>query len=117
MKGLALLLIVGSLSLVACGQATSSAHTGVAGRVLLSGGPAPGITRPYPTSVVKAIDASGKTVAVAKPRSDATYRIDLPPGTYTLKAQPTSGNPWFGPEKVVVHAGHYSKVDIYAQVP
>jgi hypothetical protein len=56
-------------------------------------------------------------VAVVKPESDATFRIDLPPGNYTVEAHPTSGNPWFGPEKVSVRAGRYSRVDIYAQVP
>jgi len=118
LKRLALLVITGSLLIPGCGQVTSSpAHTGLVGRVLISGGPAPGITRPYPASLVKAIDESGKTVAVVKPKSDATFKIDLPPGNYTLEAQPTSGNPWFGPEKVAVRAGRYSKVDIYAQVP
>lgn len=121
MRRLSLFAITGSLLLVGCGQVTPmptpTVHAGIVGRVLISGGPWPGSTQPYPASKVKVIDSSGGVVAVTTPTSNGTFRIDLPPGNYTVKAQPTSGNPWFGPEKASVRAGHYSKVDIYAQVP
>lgn len=90
------MVITGSLLFVACGQVTPSspARTGIDGRVPISGGPGPGTTRPDPASEVKVIDSSGGVVAVVKPESDATFRIDLPPGVYRVEAHPTSGNPW-----------------------
>lgn len=92
------------------------ARTGIVGRVLTAGGPAPGAARPYPASEVKVIDSSGRVVAVVSSQPDAAFRVDLFPGDYTVEARPTAGNPWFRPEKVSVRAGLYSKVDIYAQI-
>ena len=116
MKRLALSVIAGLVLLAGCGP-TAPAHTGIAGRVFISGGPAPGITRPYPASKVEVLDAAGKVVAAATPRSDASFSIALPPGAYTVEAHATQGNPWFQPQKVSVRAGAYSRVDIYAEVP
>ena len=92
------------------------ARTGIVGRVLTAGGPAPGAARPYPASEVRVIDSSGRVVAVVPPQPDAAFRVDLFPGDYTVEARPTAGNPRFHPERVSVRAGLYSRVDIYAQI-
>jgi hypothetical protein len=124
-----LLLITAGLALLAgCGQVanraaspspstTPPAHSGITGRVVISGGPYPGITQAYPNSKITVTDAAGKVVATAVPKHDGTYTIDLPPGRYTATATPTSGNPFFIPAKVTVRAGHYTKADLVAPVP
>ena len=56
-------------------------------------------------------------VAVATHGPDATFRVGLSPGVYTVQAHPTAGNPWLRPEKVTVRTGSYAVVDIYADVP
>ena len=61
---------------------------------------------PYPASEVAAYDSSGRLVALVRPDRDAAFRIELPPGSYTLKAHPTAGNPGFAPRQVTVEAGH-----------
>jgi len=95
--------------------------SGAEGRVLLSGGPmvanhSPS-PQPYPASEVAAFDSSGRPVALVQPDRDAAFRIELPPGSYTLKARPTSGNLWFAPHKVSVEAGGFAHVDLVTQVP
>ena len=92
-------------------------RTGIVGRVVLSGGPAPGTTRPYPASEVKVSDAAGRVVALTRPGPDGSYRIALAPGRYRVQAVPTAGNPWFAPRTVAVRSGRYSVVDIQAFVP
>jgi hypothetical protein len=96
--------------------AVPTAQTGIVGRVLTAGGPAPGAVRPYPASEVTVIDSSGRVVALVPSQPDAAFWVDLLPGDYTVEARPTTGNPWFHPEKVSVHAGRWSRVDIYAQI-
>ena len=97
------------------------AASGVEGRVLTSGGPVdvdhPPSPRPYPLSAVSAYDAAGRLVASVTVDRDAAFRIELPPGSYTLKARPTSGNPWFAPRKVSVGRGEFARVDLVAQIP
>jgi hypothetical protein len=95
--------------------------SGVEGRVLLVGGPmvadqSPS-PNPYPASEVAAYDSSGRLVALVRPDRDAAFRIELPPGSYTLKAHPTAGNPSFAPRQVTVEAGGFARADIVAQVP
>ena len=97
-------------------EAVPSAQTGIVGRVLTAGGPAPGAVRPYPASEVTVIDSSGRVVAVVPSQPGAAFRVDLLPGEYAVEARPTAGNPWFHPEKVSVLAGRWSRVDIYAQI-
>lgn len=92
------------------------AQTGIVGRVLTVGGPAPGAPQPYPASEVKVVDSSGGIVAIMSPDPAGAFRIDLFPGDYTVDARPTAGNPWFHPKTVSVLAGRYSKVNIYAQI-
>jgi hypothetical protein len=109
-----------------CGRGTApspgaNVPSGVEGRVLLSGGPLPAegspSPHPYALSEVLAFASSGRLVASVKPDQHAAFRIELPPGSYTLKARPTAGNPWFAPRKVSVHAGEFVRVDLIAQVP
>jgi len=92
------------------------ARTGIEGRVLTVGGPAPGSPRPYPASQVKVIDSAGRLVVIMSPDPNGAFRIALLPGDYTVDARPTAGNPWFRPEHVSVEAGGYSKVNVYAQI-
>ena len=68
-------------------------------------------------SVVSAIDSSGRLIASAEPDQDGDFRLGLAPGAYTLKARPTSGDPWFRPQKVSVRAGQVVHVDMVAQIP
>ena len=63
------------------------------------------------------MDSSGTVVASAKADAHGAFRIALPPGTYTLNALPTSGNPYFTPVKVTVAAGRLTHADIVAQIP
>jgi hypothetical protein len=92
------------------------AQTGIEGRVLPVGGPAPGSPRPYPASEVKVVDSAGRLVVIMSADSNGAFRIALLPGDYTVDARPTAGNPWFRPEHVSVEAGGYSKVNVYAQI-
>jgi hypothetical protein len=100
---------------------TPTPPSGVQGRVLLNGGPLPPggspTPWPYPASKVTATDSAGDAIATVRAKADGSYRIGLPPGSYTLKAQPTAGNPWFAPQKVSVRAGRFVNVDLVAQVP
>jgi hypothetical protein len=94
---------------------------GVEGRVLLFGGPmvashSPS-PQPYPASEVAAFDSSGRLVALVKPNRNAAFRIELSPGSYTLKARPTAGNPWFPPHRVSVEAGGFARVALVTQIP
>jgi hypothetical protein len=95
--------------------------SGVEGRVLLSGGPVdinhPPSPQPYPASEVAAFDSSGRLVALVRPDRNAAFRIELPPGSYTLKARPTAGNPGFAPREVTVGAGGFVRADLVAQIP
>jgi hypothetical protein len=115
-KARSLIVVVRLALLWGCGQAAPPANTGIAGRVFISGGPAPGITRPYPASEVKIIDSTGRAVATALPSSDATFSVAVASGNYTVQAVATGGNPWFQPAKVTVRASHYTTVNIYASV-
>ena len=117
MRRRSLIVVVGLALLWGCGQTAPPANTGIAGHVFISGGPAPGITRPYPASEVKIIDSTGRAVATALPSSDATFSVAVASGNYTVQAVATAGNPSFIPAKVTVRAGRYSTVDIYAFVP
>ena len=89
--------------------------------MLLNGGPLPASgspsPRPYPASVVPATDSTGSVVATVKAEADGSYHLELAPGTYTMKARPTLGNPWFMPEQAVVPAGTFVHADLVAEVP
>jgi hypothetical protein len=93
--------------------------SGIEGRVLtlggllVSGSPSP---RPYPASKVTVTDSTGSVVATVKAKADGSYRLELSPGTYTLKATPTAGNPWFPPKKVKVQPDRFIHADLVAQI-
>ena len=95
----------------------SPPDTGIVGRVTISGGPAPGITRAYPQSRVEVFSGAGRLVASARPKADGSYRIALRLGRYRVTAVPTVGNPWFVPQTVVVRRGQFSLVELDAPVP
>ena len=119
--GLAAMLAVAGCHAKASPTPTPTPLSVVQGRVLLNGGPAllgrSPTPWPYPASKVTAIDSAGRPIATVKARPDGSYRLELPPGTFTLKARPTAGNPWFAPRKVSVRAGRLVHVDLVAQVP
>jgi hypothetical protein len=117
--------------LSACGPAApvtspgpSQSATGVEGRVLMVGGPmavGPGGTpipnppRPWPGAgvVVHEDGVSGPVVAETKAARDGSFRIDLPPGDYTLVPQPMGGTP----TDVAVTSGGYASVELLIHVP
>jgi hypothetical protein len=92
-------------------------NTGIVGRVTISGGPAPGMTRAYPQSRVEVYNEDGRLVASARSNADGSYRIALSPGRYRVTAVPTAGNPWFVPQMVVVGRGQFRLVELDAPVP
>ena len=112
---LALLLLPGC-ALLSWRQAPP-AHTGIVGHVTMSGGPAPGISRPYPQSRIEVRNAAGQPVVSVKPKADGSYSLALAPGRYHVTAVPTTGNLWFVPQTVTVRRGHYFVVDLDAPVP
>jgi len=116
--------------LSACGAAApvaspvpSRSTTGVEGRVLMVGGPVavgpggtpiPNSPRPWPGAGVVAHQGgvSGPVVAETKAARDGSFRIDLPPGDYTL-ARPMGGSR----TEVTVTSGGYATVELLIHVP
>jgi hypothetical protein len=63
------------------------------------------------------LDGAGEVVTRVTPDDDGRFSVPLPPGSYTLKARPTMGNPWFiDRPPVEVLAGQFTKVILYAQM-
>jgi hypothetical protein len=96
---------------------TNTPQSGIQGRVLAAGGPLSAATsspRPYPASEIKVIDSTGTVIATVVPHSDGTFKLDVPPGTYTLDPRPTAGNPGMTRQTVSVHPGRYTHVIVYA---
>jgi hypothetical protein len=63
------------------------------------------------------LDAAGDVVARVTPEKDGRFSVPLAPGSYTLKARPTMGNPWFMDQPPVeVLAGQFTEVILYAQM-
>jgi hypothetical protein len=85
-----------ALALAACGGSTSGSVTGVRGTVTL--GPAcpvesqqsPCADVPFAT-VVSFFDASGAQVASVRSGGDGSFRVNIVPGTYSVKASPQVG--------------------------
>lgn len=104
-------------SLSTCGTAstpqlsTPPQTSGVRGMAKIVGGPAPGTSRPTPgvTIVVHEGDIHGRIVVKSKTDSSGAFKIDLPPGTYTLNE---SFAPAAAPQTVTVEAGKYVSVTI-----
>jgi hypothetical protein len=118
---LAVLLALAVLALSACGGAspspspTPSLTSGVQGKVMFSGGPAPGSQGPMPGVAVAVHegDFDGKIVAKVTADSAGAFKLDLPPGTYTLSADVTGA----GPKTVSVEPGKYARITLWDQVP
>jgi uncharacterized surface anchored protein len=69
--------------------------------------------RPVAGAVVEIRDASGKEVAQAVTASDGSFRIDLPPGVYTVEAQAAAGlMGTAGPQTVTVTRGEVTVVQL-----
>ena len=85
------ILIVGTLSVfLALRSDAPRYHASVGGRLLISGGPAPGTPRPTGGEVI-ARNANGQTFSVSVPASGKFF-LQLPGGTYSL----TGSSPQFG---------------------
>jgi len=122
---LALLLALTVLTLAACGSPSPSPTptppptSGVQGKVMFSGGPAlsTGQTQQGPLPgvavAVHESDLGGKTVATFKADATGRFKVELPPGTYTLVAKV----PGAGPETVTVEPGRYVKTTLWDNVP
>ena len=52
---------------------------------------------PTPRPGSRSSTPKGRVVAVATHGPDATFRVGLSPGVYTVQAHPTAGNPWLRP--------------------
>jgi hypothetical protein len=120
---------LGVLLLSACGATapspspTSSATSGVQGRVMWAGGPAVSTngaspkaqqgTLPGVTVVVHRGDTRGAVVAKVKADASGRFLVELPAGTFTLVAQV----PGAIPEKVTVESGTLAKVTLWDSVP
>ncbi len=123
MKRLSVLLIGLALSLSACADTSTigtsgSGAAGIQGKVLL--GPMCPVQQagsPCPDKPIKAdisVTASdGKTVATGHSDEDGTYRIALPPGSYTVTANHPGGAIGSGkPIMVEVPAGTYVHLNL-----
>ena len=118
-------LLLALAALPACGASTPpspspspSAESGVRGVAKSAGGPSvDGTTNVWPSSNVTVVAHSGAVdgpvVAQAVADHDGRFRIDLPPGTYTLvQAEPASQ-----PKTVTVHAGEYVRITLWQAIP
>lgn len=122
MKRLALLLLLGVALLgAACADASlvgSGRGAGIVGKVLLgpmcpvqqAGSPCP--DKPIEAEII-VTNADGKTVATGNSDANGTYRISLPPGTYTVVAKGPNGAFESGkPVTVTVPAGTFVHLNL-----
>lgn len=114
------LLIVGGLSVLLTFRAsTPHYHPSVEGQLLISGGPAPGKSRPS-EGEVSARNESGQSYAVSVPAT-GKFTLHLPAGTYSL----TGSSPQFGngqykclaQQKVTVSKGKSTHEDVICAEP
>jgi hypothetical protein len=111
-------------TLTACGPTdtgqTQAPASGIRGTVLL-GPTCPGpadpeattepCTTPY-SAAVAVLDRDGKVVARVTSGADGSFKVDLPPGMYTLAPQNTDPYPNAPSQSVTVVAGQYVSVQI-----
>jgi hypothetical protein len=119
MKRFALVLVLVALSGCARGSGTGDASSGIEGRVTI--GPTCPVERPdspcpdagYAATI--RVMSGSDVVATGRSGSDGSFRISVAPGTFTIEADPLSGDgithaaPIPG---VVVHDGAFTHVDV-----
>ena len=119
---LTLLSALAMLSVSACGTAssspspTASLDSGVQGRAMITGGPAPGSPRPN-AGVAVAVhqgDLGGRVVTEVTADSSGAFAVDLPPGRYTLIEVTGFGAT---PKTLSVQPGSYVKATLWVHVP
>jgi len=90
---------------------SSSTASGVQGKALIDGGPAPGSPRPQGGVTVAVHEGTldGPVVAESRAGMDGSFRFELPPGTYTLIEVSDAAFP----ETVVVQPGQFADVTLY----
>ena len=90
---------------------SSSATSGVLGKALIDGGPPPGSPRPQGGVTVAAHRGAldGPVVAKTRAAMDGNFRLELPPGTYTLIEVSDAAFP----ETVRVKPTQFSAVTLY----
>jgi len=113
----AVLLALPALLLLACSTVSPSPApslsqaSGVQGRAMLGGGRYPGIVLSEPgiTVAVHGGDLHGEIVATTTADSSAAFKVDLPPGTYTLIEVSDGAIP----QTVTVEPGKYVTVTLW----
>jgi carboxypeptidase family protein len=115
MKRLVVLMIGVGLLVTACADTalvggSGSGDAGIQGRVLLGPMcPVQQVGSPCPDKAIKAditvTDADGKTVATSHSDADGSYRIALPPGSYTVAAKRPDDSFGFGKPVTVEVSG------------
>ncbi len=116
---LAPLAVLALVSASCASGSPASGSSGVSGIVRIgpmcpverAGSPCP--DKPYSTQV-DVLDANANTVATTHSGSDGTFRVAVPPGSYTVAAvTPTPGGlPHGSPVRVTVTEGTYSNVTL-----
>ena len=107
------------LAAVACGNGSAGdSGSGIEGRVTIGpqcpveqmGSPCP--DAPYEALIT--VTRDGDTVEQTQSRADGTFRIPLPPGTYSVVAGPVDGSsmPFGRQVEVVVTPGTLTHVDL-----
>jgi hypothetical protein len=114
------LLSAAILILGACGRgASGEASSGIEGRVTI--GPTCPVERPdspcpdAPSVATVRVLSGSDVVATGTSAKDGTFRIAVPPGTYTVEADPASGSAiarGIPVNNVVVHEGEFTHVDV-----
>jgi hypothetical protein len=115
-----LIIHIGLLLLAGCGPSLPDAppNTGIMGQALLGpncpvvqeGQPCP--DRPYVDAEIDLLDDSGRTLTTLTVDAAGAFRVDLPPGRYTLVPRPLEGVPFptAGEQTVEVTEGRYTEV-------
>jgi hypothetical protein len=101
-------------------RSASSTIGTVAGKLLMVGGPSPGIHRGLAgTIAIHARAESGPVVATMAVGARGAFRVDVPPGLYVLTGRtPTLvGLVCRGERRVTVEAGHMVTVQVICPVP
>jgi hypothetical protein len=109
--------------LAACGKGSpggdhATVDSGIRGKVVI-GPTCPVETaemrcrdRPYEADL-EVVDGSGDVVAGVHSAKDGTFRVSVPPGTYTLRSASGAGAlPFLKDVKVVVHAHAFTRTTV-----